>query len=298
MKIFFFIAATLVSIAATAQQNCVSVKQISTDYQTNEITFSMTWNDCAGDASYHRNTAWVFVDYRPATATGGDKGEWTRATISSATVSDVPVPVENVISSGISQGVWINGANSSMKIVKLTLDVSAPMYDWCAFATDFPPKAVENLPGNFTFKGTPPFYVTYTDNNTVGTFTERANQSLEGNPSSLTDATGCPGVFGTLCGLREIESTWMAVNSGLQGGWQNDYSPCPSRGWDAPNLATLTCICQNRIALGKLTEAYVYMRGSSQTNYVDLIWFGVNSDCSHSVQRYQTARGNYLCVRY
>jgi len=177
MKQLFFIAAMLISIASTAQsQTCATVTQLSTTYTTGQVSFRLTRKDCGDDNSKHRSRVWVFVDYRTVNA-NGSKGAWTRATINGE------------------PGTFITG-NASAETVTLTLGGVPDKFDWCAFASDYPPNATYVGTDKVTFKGTPPFYVTYAGNpNTVGTFYEKTNQTLTGTAASLTDATYNPDGF-------------------------------------------------------------------------------------------------------
>jgi len=174
-------------------QTCVSVKQVATDYQKKQVTINVSWSStCTGETGYHRNNVWVFVDYRDE-----DSNSWTRATVSSASVSinGVLVPIETVVNTAHSKGVWISSGTNTTKTVTLDLSDTPTdtKYDWCAFATDYPPNiSYTEYATSVTLKGTAPFRITYDNDktDTVYTTTFTAPRTI----SSFTDATGRPGV--------------------------------------------------------------------------------------------------------
>jgi len=171
-KVFFFLIGT-VWTATLFAQTCVSVKQVTTDYKKNKVTFSITWGDCKGDNSNHRNTVWVFVDYRDV-----GSSSWTRATISDKSAGTI---VD-------SKGLWIYGASSTTQTITLDLDVPTNKYDWCAFATDYPPNIGTTTNGAIPLRGTPPFLINDSIPEPSKTYTGAVPIS------KLTDATGCPGI--------------------------------------------------------------------------------------------------------
>jgi hypothetical protein len=67
---------------------------------------------------------------------------------------------------------------------------SGSKFNWCAYATDYPPNAKENN-GYYDLNGTPPFEVNGTK---LGEGVKTFN---DGCITSLTDATGCPGILPT-----------------------------------------------------------------------------------------------------
>ncbi len=189
MKKFFSLFIGIMWASVLVAANCVSVKQIATDYKNNKVTVDITWSaGCTGDASNHRNTVWVFVDYR--TITGGVKSSiWNRAIVSATSAG-------TVVDSGTSKGILVYGASSTTQRVTLTLSSMPTQYDWCAFATDYPPNVTADG-GAYAFKGTPPFILTAADGITKQIVSGKtlAIAALTIAPKTLTDATGCPGTF-------------------------------------------------------------------------------------------------------
>ncbi len=176
-KIYYLLSALLYAYTLSAE-NCVSVKQVKTDYKNNKVVVSITWSSsCTGDITNHRNTVWLFVDYRPIT-NGIKSTTWTRATISAASAG-------TVINSGSGKGVWIYGANTTQSAT-LTLSNMPSQYDWCAFATDYPPNAANYNNGVYTLRGTAPFVI-----NSSQTVTGKNYSG--GIINTITDATGCSG---------------------------------------------------------------------------------------------------------
>ncbi len=195
-KIYFLLLALCIAPGGFAA-SCIAVKQVKTDYKNKKVTVAITWTGCGGDASSHRNTAWVFVDYR--TVTNGVKSTtWNRATISAASAG-------TVVNSGNSKGVWIYGANNTTQTVTLTLSSIPAKYDWCAFATDYPPNAAYNG-NNYTLRGTPPFLIN-------GSLTSNNKTYNSACILSLTDATGRPGIVPPALGIN-IAASESIVCSG------------------------------------------------------------------------------------
>ncbi|MDR2358442.1 MAG: hypothetical protein LBD87_01400, partial [Prevotellaceae bacterium] len=72
--------------------------------------------------------------------------------------------------------------------VTVTLGNVPAKFNWCAYVSDYPPNAVIN--GNsYTLKGTPPFVV---NGSSLGA---GVTSYSGGCITSITDATGCPGLF-------------------------------------------------------------------------------------------------------
>ncbi len=154
-------------------QSCVSVRQISTNYATKQITFDLTWGTC--NNTNHLYRVWVFADYQPVT--GLVKGAWNRATITSSSAG----ALHN------NAGVWVTGSAGATQRVTLTLDVSPAQFNWCAVAIDYPPNALVNAAGGYTLRGTAPFIVNGSSLGS-GIKTMSAGTCI----TSITDATGNP----------------------------------------------------------------------------------------------------------
>jgi len=205
-KVFLFlIGATFACTGFT--QTCVTAKQVRTDYEKNKVTFSISWGDCKGDNSNHRNTVWVFVDYRDV-----GSSSWTRATISNKSAG--------TFAPNNDKGLWIYGASSTTQTITLDLDILTNKYDWCAFATDYPPQAIYNN-GSYTLKGTPPFtYIT-----TAGVIMSTTSRTVtDVCLSAITDATGCTGTAQPCCVERDASRNSGTCCAGLTlvGGYCRD----------------------------------------------------------------------------
>ena len=165
-------------IGGFAQQ--VSVSNLATDYATKKISFTVSWT-----ATPHNNQIWVITDYikiEGATTVGS----WSRALVPSVSASG------NGSAATVSgqRGFWLNtsGSSGSANItatVSLAPDVDK--FNWCAYALDYPPKAVINPAGGYELQGAPPFTVNGTKlGDNVKTF--GAGTCI----TSLSDATNNP----------------------------------------------------------------------------------------------------------
>jgi hypothetical protein len=89
------------------------------------------------------------------------------------------------------KGFWLQGTTGSSGTYNATVMVSLSnvpaKFNWCAYASDYPPNATMNN-GTYTLKGTPPFTI-----NT--TITENGKNSSGTCITSLTDRTACPGII-------------------------------------------------------------------------------------------------------
>jgi PKD repeat protein len=171
-------------IAASPASRAVSIKTISANYSaaTPTVTFELSWAAGTRDCRHH-SSVWVFVDYRPAS--GATAGSWTRAQ-----VKGMPVTTGGSITkvAGNSTGFWLHGsAGTFSATITVPVAVSSPAFPWCAYATDYPPNATEH-DGYYSLHGAVPF--------TVNGVTLGAHDKMyRGCITSLTDATGCPGIL-------------------------------------------------------------------------------------------------------
>jgi hypothetical protein len=173
MKRFFFLLAMLVSVAASAT---VTITPLSVNYNTKQVTFSVTWTGAAAN-----DRVWVWVDLCPVTGTS--PSTFAKAIISEATGSGVVAGTLN------ERGFYVNAKGAT---VTATLDNATGKFNWCAYGSDFPPNAIQS--GSvYNLKGSPPFIITISS----GTVQESSKTFSGGTILALTDATGCPGV---LCG--------------------------------------------------------------------------------------------------
>jgi len=183
MKKIFFFAATLISIAAAAQQSCVTARQVRTNNTDTTVTFTLTWSGCT--TTNHLTNAWCFVDFREL-----NSNSWTRAIVSGYSAVGTGVSTNP----GNSTGFYVKGTEGQSATVTVKLgNVSADKFNWCAFATDYPPQAVVDGNQSVTFKGTPPFTFTLSGNG--GTSITEQRTGFRETPTqrvqTITDATGC-----------------------------------------------------------------------------------------------------------
>jgi uncharacterized protein (TIGR02145 family) len=158
----------------------VSVSNETTDYSTKQISFTVTWT------SQPRNDQiWVIADYvkiEGATTVGS----WSRALVTSVSASG------NGSAATVTgqRGFWLNvsAASGSANITAtLSLADGVDKFNWCAYALDYPPKAVINPAGGYELQGAPPFTVNGTKlGDNVKTF--GAGTCI----TSLSDATNNP----------------------------------------------------------------------------------------------------------
>jgi hypothetical protein len=128
----------------------------------------------------------VFVDYQTVGNNGPD-GAWTPATLVDPVVVDGQGTLSAVANG---RGFYVKGTTPTFSsTVTVALDGLAPgtKFNWCAYASDYPPNATPGT-GAYDLHGSPPFKV----NNVLLTDGVR---TYSGCINELTDATGCPGLI-------------------------------------------------------------------------------------------------------
>jgi hypothetical protein len=172
MKKITFLFALLASMTASAT---VTVTPLDVNYNTKTVTFHVTWTGTAAN-----NRVWVWVDLCPIAGTS--PGTFAKAVLSAPSVTTGSIAEFN------QRGFYVN-ANPTTVTATLS---NAPVgkFNWCAYGSDFPPNAVDNASGGYNLRGTPPFVIN-------GTVEWSATTYSYSEITTLTDATGCPGV---LCG--------------------------------------------------------------------------------------------------
>ncbi len=234
-KIFLLLFASC-SIFSAHAQSCVSVRQISTNYATKQITFDLTWSTC--NNTNHLYRVWVFADYQPVTDL--TKGAWSRATIASSSAGKL----HN------NSGVWVTGSQNATQRVTLTLNVLPAQFNWCVVATDYPPNATLSN-GIYTLRGTPPFIIN-------GSSTWSAKTYM-GDITTITDATNNPEGF-----INIPTCSTSNVNFGTVGFVSAQTWVVGSQTWSAPVTATYC----NKATLLSGTNPYVTdCRNNSQGSY-------------------------------
>jgi hypothetical protein len=194
MKKITFLFAMLASVIASAT---VTVTPLDVCYDTKTVTFQVEWT---GKAANDR--VWIWIDFCPVSGTS--PGTFAKATISGATAT-----------AGNIDGASLNGrgfyVTTNPSTVIATLDNADGQFNWCVYGSDFPPNAVENS-GGYTLKGSPLFIIN-------GSTEWSENTYSGGEITTLTDATGCPGVFcgknGEALGLLNCCTTGTTNCSGI-----------------------------------------------------------------------------------
>jgi hypothetical protein len=247
MKKIFFLLTMLASVAASAQN--MQITPISATYTTSPvIKFKVGWT---GARTYRHNTkVWVFVDYRKI-ENNAPAGIWTRAAVSATpAVSSSPASTATLVS-GNDKGFWLNGVDgdySATITVSLTLVAGVTQFNWCAYATDYPPNVVPQGNNSYTLRGSRPFIIN-------GSTLTASQTTYSGTIISFTDATGAPGRFPAALNERPNE---MGCVAGLV---ENANGVCAEP-------STIGCI-NNTLNLGTVsfttgTEVTIVGNGISQ----------------------------------
>jgi hypothetical protein len=116
-----------------------------------------------------------------------------RALISGTPTANAGTPSRE---SGNDKGFWLQGTSGSSgsynATVTVTLSNVPARFSWCAYASDYPPNAVETG-GVYALRGTPPFIITTASGTAAVNIKSYSGAAI----TALADATGCPGI---LCG--------------------------------------------------------------------------------------------------
>ncbi len=272
-KLFLFLSVCAYTLSATAR--CVDLKQVGANYKNRTITFVLTWTGCNNTTNL--NKVWCLVDFQSVDA-AGNKGSWQRATI-----SGTPSVTNATYTTGNTTGFYVTGVNGRSATVTVKLGNAIGRFNWCAFASDYPPRAVFNN-GTYSLKGTPPFTLTTSAGTTV-----TSGRVAAGCLTAITDATGYPGIAQSCCssvgavptskkpccaGLSLIGTTCKDPNgstvysfsgcpseiknadAGTVNAYEYPNSRCPS-GWRWPTLAEAQCMCANRNVIGGFTYSVI-----------------------------------------
>ncbi len=196
----------------------VQVQNISTDYANKRVTFNLSWAAGTRNAT-HNAKVWVLVDYQEVT-NPNTTGAWQRATVVSATATN------GTVSGNTGRGFYLQGTDGAFSsTVTVTLSGVPAKFNWCAYATDYPPNAAAYNNGTYTLKGTMPF--------TVNGTTTITSDIYSGTINTITDATGCPGCIG-----RDAIKSAGTCCQGLTlvGGYCRDLAADGRRGFDLYRL--------------------------------------------------------------
>ncbi len=289
-KLFFF-AAMLISVATTAQPRTL-VKSVGVNYTTKQVTINISW--AAGSRGtysekIYNSKVWVFVDYQPVA--GLIKGAWSRATV------DLSALPTNCTADGTNaKGFWYQGQETAAQNAKITVTLTnvPAQFNWCAYATDYPPNATLSN-GSYTLKGSPPFIINGTATVSAKTYT--------GDITTITDATACPGLI--LSTMPPSSSSWTkcsgfsAVSNVSSEGYtymnmSQAESVCSDKGMRMPTLTELLCLCADKASLpGGWDWAYYW---TSTFNYRNNpVQVGMN-DC-HTSEHTPAGNGRVKCVK-
>jgi hypothetical protein len=169
-------------------QSMVQISNLSlTEGATPTLTFEVSWSTPPSSTPNHRDTIWLFADYRTVNS-DGSVGAWTSASITAATV--IAGNGEVIPSSLTGRGFFLNGNGHTSFNSTVQITLAAPVntkFNACVYASDWPPNAILQSGGGYALKGTPPFTIN-------GTIIEPSHAFGAGTCiTSITDSTGCPG---------------------------------------------------------------------------------------------------------
>jgi hypothetical protein len=169
-------------------QSTVEVENASVNYATKQVTFRVKWTDQS--TPEHRNKVWIFVDYQ------GVNGIEAAASWTPATITGTPTVSNGTVSEQNARGFYLTGSTTNFESgVTVTLSSGTPAkFNWCAYATDYPPKAILGSNHEYNLHGTAPFVI-----NDLVLLDGATTHHSETTITSFTDATGCPGVWDPPC---------------------------------------------------------------------------------------------------
>jgi hypothetical protein len=257
MKKNLFLFAMLASVVASAQTG-ITVTPVSATYTgTPTVQFRVSWANSSRNTT-HNSKVWVFVDYRTIT-NNVPSGSWTRALISGTPTATSGTPSRET---GNDNGFWLQGTSGSSgtynTTVTVTLSNVPAKFNWCAYATDYPPNIASVNGGTYTLKGTQSFQINESP---------ISGNKYSGNITSLTDPTGCPGCIAirdfeitstvsipccpnlTACAgyCRDLAADDAVCNGGYEihyaGAQHRDLITCPT-GWKLPDINLIATIIE------------------------------------------------------
>jgi hypothetical protein len=95
----------------------------------------------------------------------------------------------------------------------VTLSGAPAKFNWCAYATDYPPNAILGSNHYYNLHGTAPFVI-----NDVALHEGTTTHSSETTITSFTDATGCPGIWDPPCMPGRIGTAAANCDPGFSAG--------------------------------------------------------------------------------
>jgi hypothetical protein len=176
-----------------------------------------------------------------------------------------------------------NASTNYSATLTVQLNITETKFNWCAYASDYPPNAASYNNGTYTLKGTRPFVI---NGATVDA------KTYAGVINSMTDATGCPGGVGwdvvhnggsCAPGLTAVGSYCRDLvadeavkfagcgyemevkKSNIEGpvDWTTTYN-CPA-GWKPPTIVQYVCMWQNARATTNMTARTLYASAETAT---------------------------------
>jgi hypothetical protein len=203
-KLLILAFALLLVLPLLGQSRVVEVARITETTTPPTVTFRVYW-EAEPDNQRHRDSVWVFVDYQTVD-NAGVAGSWTAATLTTINVS--PPGTLSTVTNW--RGFYVKGTSSTFSsTVTVALDGLTPAgtkFNWCAYASDYPPNATENN-NYYDLHGSPPFVIN-------GNITETSKTYTGGCIEQLTDATGCPGEVPTLPEVIDFTASASSVCAG------------------------------------------------------------------------------------
>ncbi|MDR1680838.1 MAG: DUF1566 domain-containing protein [Prevotellaceae bacterium] len=210
MKQLFSVTVLALSLTTAWGQSTTHISNLSlATGATPTITFDISWTTPPSATPDHRDSIWLFADYRIVNP-DGSTGAWTPASITAASITS---GAGTLISASLpGRGFFLDGHGLATlnTTIQITLDAPADeRFNACVYASDWPPNATLNAGGGYTLKGSPPFIIN-------GTITENTHALAPGTcVTAITDATGCTGfVVNTAFAAGEILSTGETICAG------------------------------------------------------------------------------------
>jgi hypothetical protein len=242
---------------------------MATDYTANKVSFTVTWT-----AQPYNNQIWVIVDYIKVQDASTAGNSWKRALVTAVARNSGTGSAATVTGQ---RGFWLNTAGSSGSAnvtATLSLDAGVQLYNWCAYALNYPPKAELQSNGSYKLTGTPPFTVNGTTL-PAGSLTVGPGTCI----TSLTDATDNPSADlpmltistsnpAARCGegavtlaatasggvTSSMTYTWTVGGSAAQTTSANTYAPTVSVGGATYSItATNAAGCSSAAKTGTIT---------------------------------------------
>jgi hypothetical protein len=209
MKKHILLPLFLLAILPLFGQRVVEIRNLSANYAATPptVTFEVFWTTQPVQP-YHRDTVWLFVDYQPIHS-DNSTGAWAPATI---TAVAPPIGAGTFVPASLNgRGFYLDGHTvavpfSSTLTVSLSNDLNGAKFNWCAYVTDYPPNATIGSVA-YNLHGTPPFVV---NGDTLGA----GVRTFAGCITSLTDATGCPGLIPERPAISNFTTSTPAICPG------------------------------------------------------------------------------------